>query len=228
LFAYSPTYSDSDWARNPDDRRSTTRYALFLEPCLVSWCAKKQPVVSKSITEIEYKSLAFATAELCCLRMLFKELDLFLPCSPALWCDNVSTLALASNPLYHARTKHIEVDYHFIREKVVNKDVKTSYISTDEQIADIFTKGLTTIHFLWLRDKLKVCSPPISFQGMLEHKLSSTVATSTSPSHQVEENTVAAKAPIDSALTHDILKGAAKTRSFSVDKREDTHTQGKS
>jgi hypothetical protein len=92
-------------------------------PCLASWCAKKQPMVSKSSTKAKYRSLAFATVELCWLQMLFQELDLYLPCSPTLWRDKLGALALASNPVYHARTKHIEVNYHFIREKVVNKDV---------------------------------------------------------------------------------------------------------
>jgi hypothetical protein len=97
--------------------------------------------------------------------MLFKELGLFLYAPPTLWCDNLGAIALASNPVYHARTKHIEVDYHFIREKVVNKDVITRYLPTLDQIADIFTKGLTTSRFLFLRDKLRVCSPPISLRG---------------------------------------------------------------
>jgi len=83
---------------------------------------------------------------------------------PTLWCDNLGALSLASNPVYHARIKHIEVDYHFIREKVVNKDISTRYISTLDQIADLFTKGLTTSRFLFLCDKLHVCSSPVSLQ----------------------------------------------------------------
>jgi hypothetical protein len=94
---------------------------------------------------------------------------------------------------YLAHTKHIEVHYHFISEKVVNKDVQTNHISTHEQIADIFTKGLTTNRFLWLRDKLRVCSPPIRLRGDVRtqadigtHVVTNYAATSTSPAHQVE------------------------------------------
>ena len=101
--------------------------------------------------------------------MLFKELGLFFHAPPTLWCDNLEALALASNPVYHACTKHIEVDYHFIREKVVNKDVHTCYLPTIDQIADIFTKGLTFHRFLFLRNKLQVCSTPISLQGDVKH-----------------------------------------------------------
>jgi hypothetical protein len=157
-------YSDSNWQGNPDDRRSTTGYALFLGPCLISWNAKKQPVTSKSSAEAEYQSLALAITELFWLQMLFQELQLYLPNPPTLWCDNLGALSLDSNLVYHTRTKHIEVDYHFIREKVVNKDISTRYISTPNQIADIFIKGLTASRFIFLRDKLNVCSPPISLQ----------------------------------------------------------------
>lgn len=74
-------------------------------------------------------------------------------------------MALASNPVYHARTKHIEVDFHFIREKVINKDISLQFLSTYDQTADIFTKGLTAARFLLLRDKLMVFPPPICLRG---------------------------------------------------------------
>jgi hypothetical protein len=130
-----------DWASNPDDRRSTSIFCIFLGNILISWSAKKQKVVSQSSTDAEYRSLALITAKLLWIRILLKELRVFLPTPPILWCDNVSALALASNPVYHARTKHIEVDYHFIHEKVLNGDLVLKFISTLDQAADIFTKG---------------------------------------------------------------------------------------
>lgn len=71
--------------------------------------------------------------------MLLKELCVPLPIPPIIWCDNIGALTLASNPVFHARTKHIEVDYHFIREKVLNKDIKLKFICFQDQIADAFT-----------------------------------------------------------------------------------------
>jgi hypothetical protein len=88
--------------------------------------------------------MCLTTTKMYWIRMLLRELHLPLLSSPTPWCDNFGTLALASNPVFHARTKYIEVDFHFIREKVTNKDITLKYLPTLDQLADIFTKGLTT------------------------------------------------------------------------------------
>jgi hypothetical protein len=146
---------------------------VFLGDCLVSWSAKKQPVVSRSSTEAEYRSFAIATIELYWLRMLFQEIQISLPISPIIWCDNVSALSLVANLIYHARTKHIEVDYHYIREKVLNKDITISFISTSDQIVDVFTQGLSSARFLFLKSKLKVIPSPLRLRGHVKHTTSS-------------------------------------------------------
>ena len=135
-------YSDSNWAGDPVDRRSLTGMVLFFGNSPISWFAKKQGTVSRSSIEAEYHALASTTAELYWIRMLLRDIGLFLPHPLLLWCDNVSALAIATNPVFHARTKHIEVDYYFAREKVLRRDVMLKFISTHDQLVDLFTKSL--------------------------------------------------------------------------------------
>ena len=150
LFAYY----DVDWAGDPIDLRSISSIVVFFGNCPITWSAKKQSTVSRSSTEAEYRALAFTAAELFWIRMLLRDLGIFLSNPPLLWCDNVSALAIASNPVFHARTNHIEVDYHFVHKKVLRKDLLVKFISSNDQLANIFTKGLSSSQFHWLTSKL--------------------------------------------------------------------------
>ena len=127
----------------------------------IIWSAKKQDIVSRSSTESEYKALATTIVELSWLRQVLKDLGVFLSTPPKLWCDNVSALAIASNPIFHVRTKHVEVDYHFVGEHVLCMDLQVKYIATRDQLANIFTKSLSKAQFGFLRSKIMVSIDPM-------------------------------------------------------------------
>lgn len=159
-FLHLTAFTDADWAGDPSDQRSTSGFCIFLGSSFVSWSAKKQSTVVCSSTKAEYRSLAHTAAELSGLRVLLHDLHIFLPTRPTIWCDNISSISLASNPIFHAQTKHVEVDYHFIREKVLRKGLDARYVSTVDQLTDIFTNGLHPPRFQYLRTKLMVAADP--------------------------------------------------------------------
>ncbi|GJZ44351.1 hypothetical protein Tco_0591606, partial [Tanacetum coccineum] len=138
-------YSDADWAKCVVTRKSVTGYCVFINDNLISWKSKKQNTISKSSSEAEYRALASVTSEVIWILKVLKDLGYnnLLPVS--LYCDSKPAIKIAANPVFHERTKHLEIDLHFVREKILKGIVKTFKVDSANQIADILTKGLDTI-----------------------------------------------------------------------------------
>lgn len=138
-------FVDSDWASCSLDRRSYTGFCFIMSGCVISFESKKQKTVALSSTEAEYMALSEACKEAIYLKnVIFEILKLNKSMSICLYSDNQSSMKLAVNPLFHKRTKHIDVRHHFVRDCVAKTDVKIEYISTSDMPADIFTKSLNS------------------------------------------------------------------------------------
>ncbi|GJU68696.1 ribonuclease H-like domain-containing protein [Tanacetum coccineum] len=163
LFSSSTTYlvacSDVDWAGCPTTRRSTSGYCVFLGNNLLSWSSKHQPTLSCSSAEAEYHGVANAVAETCWLRNLLRELHTPLTSATLVYCDNASAVYLSCNPVQHHRTKHIEIDIHFVRDLVAAGQVRVLHVPSHYQFTDIFTKGLPSALFEEFRSSLSVRCP---------------------------------------------------------------------
>jgi len=140
-------YCDADYAGDHDTRRSTTRYIFMLGSGAISWCSKRQPTVSLSTTEAEYRVAAMAAQESTWLMQLLEDLHQPVKYPISLYCDNLSAIRLVENPVFHARTKHVEVHYHFIREKVLKEEIELKHVRTENQVADLLTKSLSGSKF---------------------------------------------------------------------------------
>ena len=157
------SFSDADSAGDSSHCRSTSGYLIYLGHNLVSWSSKKQPTVARSSTEAEYNAIANTTPELLWITSLLRELHISLP-PPTLWCNNIGATYLSTNPVFHARMNHIEIDFHFVREQVAFRHLHVGIISGKDQPADLLTKSLPKLHFLQLRSKLNLL-PALSLRG---------------------------------------------------------------
>ncbi|KAM7529809.1 hypothetical protein LguiB_033219 [Lonicera macranthoides] len=153
-------YSDSDWAGDITDRRSTTGFCIFLGDSLISWKSKKQTVVARFSAEAEYRALAHTTSEIIWLRWLLQDMGVSLSGPTPLFCDNQSAIQIAHNDVFHERTKHIEVDCHFARHHLSQGNIELPHISSAVQPADLFTKSHVSARFHFLVSKLGMLSKP--------------------------------------------------------------------
>ena len=159
-------YCDSDWAPCSHSRRSVSGYVVFFGNVLISWKSKKQGVVSLSSAEAEHRSLRRNVAELAWLSRLFHEFGVTEITPIPVKCDSQAAIYIVKNPVFHERTKHIELDCHFVREKLLAGLISLQHVSTKGQLADILTKPLTSASHSHLLTKLGVhCSQHFQFEG---------------------------------------------------------------
>ncbi|KAL5731634.1 hypothetical protein ACHQM5_004343 [Ranunculus cassubicifolius] len=149
-------YTDSDWAGSVDDMKSTSGHAFTIGSGIFSWGSKKQDTVTQSSAEAEYVAAASAASQATWLRRILKDMGERQIGATKLLCDNKSAIAMAKNPVFHNRTRHIAIKHHFLREKSEAGKIELVYCNTDEQVADIFTKALPRPKFEHLRNMLGV------------------------------------------------------------------------
>ncbi|KAK4405981.1 Retrovirus-related Pol polyprotein from transposon RE2 [Sesamum angolense] len=150
-------YTDSDWAGSVDDMKSTSGYTFSLGSGIFSWASKKQATVAQSSAEAEYIAAAATSNQAIWLRRILEDIGEKQEEPTTIYCDNKSAIAITKNPVQHSRTKHIDIKYHSLREATTRGEIELKYCSTEEQLADIFTKALPRNKFEELRMKIGVC-----------------------------------------------------------------------
>eukprot|EP00253_Pinus_taeda_P018720 PITA_18720 len=144
-------FTDSDWAGDPHDRKSTISYVFTLGSGPITWACKKQGAIYLSSVEAEYCGVVEASKEALWLPQILSEFGFQQQHPTTLWCDNQSAIQLCKDPVQHKHRKHIELHMHFIRNLIHDHVLEVQYCSTDDQVADIFTKALTKAKFTKLR-----------------------------------------------------------------------------
>ncbi|KAM1053550.1 hypothetical protein ACFX2I_000976 [Malus domestica] len=153
-------YTDSDYAGDQDDRKSTSGYVFMMSSGAVSWSSKKQPVVTLSTTEAEFIAAASSACQVVWLRRIMESLNQEQYGPTLVYCDNVSAIKLSKNLVLHGRSKHIDIRFHFLRDLVKDGVLELAQCSSQEQVADVLTKPLKVDTFLKMRELMGVCKFP--------------------------------------------------------------------
>jgi hypothetical protein len=146
-------FADADFA-NGADAKSISGYACLLGESCIAWSSKKQSVVALSTTEAEYIALTHSAKEMVWLRQLLKDLGFDVTEPATTFTDNLAAQTITHDPSYHARTKHINIAFHYIREKVVSNETTLIHVPSKENAADILTKGLDITKHKYLMNLL--------------------------------------------------------------------------
>ena len=153
-------FTNVDGAGSIDNCKSTGGYLVYLGSTPISWKFGKQRTVARSSIEVKYKALADGTTEILWIRSLLAELRISTSSMTMLWCDNLGATFLSVNLVFHARTKHVKVDYHFVHDHVAKREIQVWFISSKDQLVDVLTKPLPPVSFAYFQSKLRVESPP--------------------------------------------------------------------
>jgi hypothetical protein len=161
-------YCDVDWAGDTQDRRSTTGYVFMLGNGAISWNSKRQPTIALSTTEAEYMATSQGIKEAIWLRQLLEDVGFVQENATKMECDNQGCIALAKNPTHHSRTKHIDIQYHFIREKIEHEVIDLQYCPSQYMVADVLTKALPKVRHKILCKEMGLIEFDMAQSGSVE------------------------------------------------------------
>jgi len=160
-------FTNVDWASSIDDHKSTSGFLVYLGSTPISRKSEKQRIVARSSIEAKYKALTDGTAKILWICTLLSELQLPSSFITTLWCDNLGATFLSVNPVFYTYTKHVEIDYHLVCDRLAKHEIQVRFISSKDQLTDVLTKSLPPASFAFFGSKLQVESSPLTWRGIL-------------------------------------------------------------